>query len=142
VARAKPVLAVKLEGPFFTRDPRKTFRQNIRSYMDKVAEVAEADVQARLTGSREADVTRAEVQGRTSSLAGKRWAVTARVSVSAAGYTRAEAIRVKAIAAGRKRGIHGTTRGAEGRTHAFSRGRRAALAAARDNAHLLVEDLN
>ena len=61
------------------------------------------------------------VRGRTVSLSGKRWATHARISVSTAGMDKPEAKRTLAIAAGRRYGTHGTTKGAEGRTHAFSR---------------------
>jgi hypothetical protein len=148
VPRARPVLGITLEGPFFERDPRKTFRQNVRRYMDRIAEVGEAEIKRRETGNASAASTRDHVWGRTSSLAGKRWAVTARVSVSTQGLDKPQAVRRMAIAAGRhvavtKAGRNiGTTKGAEGRNHAFRDGKKAILDAARANAHLLVEDLN
>ena len=146
--RARPVLGVELSGPFFTRDPRKTLRANIRAYMDRIAEVGEAEIARRMTGSREANATRGHVWGRTSSVTGKRWAVTARVSVDTRGLDKQQAVRRMAIAAGRHTPVTrsgrriGTTKGAEGRTHAFRDGKKALLDAARANAHLLVEDLN
>jgi hypothetical protein len=70
---------IVLSGPFFERDPRKTFRQNIRDFMDKVAATGEADVKAHYPVGPTGD-GRAGVVGRTSSLAGKRWAVTAVIS--------------------------------------------------------------
>jgi hypothetical protein len=139
---------ITVSGPFFERDPRKTFRQNIRAYMDRVAELAEADVKARMSGSAEAAATAPYVVGRTRSLGGKRWAVTARISVSTAGLTRREAIRRQAIAAGRHTSVTqggrriGTTRGAEGRTHAFRRAGAAIGRLAQANVGVLTKGLD
>jgi len=145
---ARPTLAIELSGPFFERQPGKTFRQNIRGYMARVAEVAAADIQARLgAGGPEGASTRPHVVGRTRSLTGRQWACTARVSVSTAGLTRPEAIRRMAIAAGRHTPVSrtgrnlGTTRGAEGRTHAFRDAKKAITDAAQANVGLLLEGL-
>jgi hypothetical protein len=145
---ARRELQITLEGPFFQRPPGRTFRENIRTFMDRVAEVAQAEVQQRLgTGGREGASTRPHVVGRTRSLSGRRWACTARVSVSTRGLDRAAAIRRQAIAAGRHTAVTaggrniGTTLGAEGRTHAFRDSKTAVLRAARDNADLLLEGL-
>lgn len=144
---ARRQLAVTYEGPFFSHQPGRTFRQNIRAFMDRVAEVGEADVKSRLTGSAEAESTAPHVVGRTRALSGRRWACTARVSVSTVSLDRAQAIRRQAIAAGRHTAVTrtgrniGTTQGAEGRTHAFRDSKGAVLQAARDNAHLLLKDI-
>lgn len=110
--------------------------------MDRVAEIGEAEVKRRLDSGASAAEIQPHVVGRTSSLTGRRWAVTARVSVSTAGLGRAEAVRRQAIAAGRHDpNPRGTTRGAEGETHAFRDARSSIMTAARENAHLLLEDL-
>jgi hypothetical protein len=95
---------VKLEGPFFERDVRRTVRANIRDLMDKLAAEAEADVKAQMdaragqmphwTGH-----TRSRVVGRTQSLRGRRWEVSAVVSVNTDGMSRSDAIRTKAAGA-------------------------------------------
>jgi len=88
-------------------DPAKTFRQNIRAFMDEVAAQGEADVKAQLAVSaanrapiralpaqRVAD----HVRGRTSNLSGKRWVVTAVVSVNNSGFSKREGISLMAAA--------------------------------------------
>lgn len=96
-----------MTGPFFDHDPAKTFRRNVRDFMDEVAAIGEAEVKAQLRsgeGSRRPirGVTPARVSGhvvgRTSSLSGKRWAVTAVVSPRPTG-SRKQAIAVMAAAA-------------------------------------------
>jgi len=145
---ARPTLTVELSGPFFERQPSRTFRQNVRAYMARVAEIAAAEVQARLAaGGREGAATRPHVVGRTRSLSGRQWACTARVSVSTVGLSRPSAIRRMAIAAGRHTPVSrtgrnlGTTRGAEGRTHAFRDSKKAIQDAAQANVGLLLEGL-
>jgi hypothetical protein len=105
-ARKGVVTTIKMDGPFFTKDPAKTFRQNVRVMMDAIAAEGEADVRAQLragqaqravvtgTGGRVAD----DAVGRTTSVSGKRWAVTAVVSANRAGLPRAQAISLRAAA--------------------------------------------
>ena len=113
-------------GPFFERDPRKTFRQNARDLMDAIASEGQNLARAAATGP-EGDAVRDRIIGRTHALRGRRWALTAVVSVSTAGLSQGEARRLMAIAAGRHRAITaggrniGTTEGLEGRTHTFRR---------------------
>ena len=142
------IRGIDLAGPFFERDPRRTFRQNIRAFMDRIAEQSEHEVRRRMaTGGREGQHVAPHVVGRTSSLSGKRWSVTARVSVSTRGLDRAAAIRRQAIASGRHNPVTrvgrniGTTRGGEGRTRAFRDGRSVVMRAARENADQLLEGL-
>jgi len=117
MARSR-IPGVDLSGPFFQSDPAKTFRRNIRDFMDEVVEVGAEDVRVQLrsgqagraaisaTGGRVADY----VVGRTSNLSGKRWAVTGVVSVRPVGLSRRGAISVMAAAAR-----------VEAQTHAFRR---------------------
>lgn len=107
--RATPrnTTSIKFDGPFFTGDPAKTFRTNIRAFMDTVAAEGEADVKAQMavgTGSRApiralpAQRVSDHVRGRTKALDGKRWAVTAVVSVNNSGFSAREGISLMAAA--------------------------------------------
>jgi len=155
MARARyrrPILGIEYEGPFFEYDPRKRFRANITVFMDRIAELTEAEVKRRIAGGgRSGAHTAPHVVGRTSSLTGKHWAVTARVSVStidlATGKRNPLAMRRMAIAAGRHvtttaagRYI-GRTRGAEGQTHAFRDAKKAIQDAAQANVDKLLEGI-
>jgi len=86
---------IDLSGPFFRSDPSRTFRQNVRVMMDAVAAEGEADVKAQLRAGegrrrpvRALGRVRVHVVGRTTSLAGKRWAVSAVVSPFNQGLTK------------------------------------------------------
>jgi hypothetical protein len=115
-ARRPAVTTIDLSGPFFKSDPVKTFRQNVRVLMDAVAAEGEQDVKAQLRAGnsgraairRIGDHTSDHVIGRTRSLAGKRWALTAVVSVNNSGLSRAQGISLMAAASS-----------VEGRVHAF-----------------------
>lgn len=105
-------------GPFFERDPRLTFRQNVRVMMDRLAEEGAEDVRRQLVagqGSRRPlgmNLGRVSwhVVGRTSSLVGRRWALNAVVSVQNEGFTKVQAVKLMAAASY-----------LEGTTHAFRR---------------------
>jgi len=112
--------SITFDGPFFRKDPARTFRQNIRDLSDRFAAEGEADVRQQM---RAGEVARrpiaagvspsrvsAHVVGRTSSLAGRRWAVTAVVSVQNAGFTKRQGTALMAAAAR-----------VEAETHAFRR---------------------
>lgn len=109
---------IDLKGPFFTKDPTKTFEANIRVLMDAVSREAESDIKAGMQqgerGRRPISLVggrvSGRVRGRTASLAGKRWKVTAVASVSTQGLGRREAVAVMAAASS-----------VEGRAHAFRR---------------------
>lgn len=102
--------SIDLDGPFFRADPRKRFRQNVADFMAHVAAVGEADVKAQLQQgeSRRAAISHGvqparvsgHVRGRVRSMSGKRWAVSAVVSVNAAGLPRSQAVAVMAAASG------------------------------------------
>lgn len=119
--------AIRFEGPFFKGDPARTFRQNVRLMMDRIAEEGESAVLDNMGGGPEALAVRPYVRGRTSSLSGRRWAVSGTVSVETSGLAAKQAVRIMAIAAGRHKpvtstGRHiGTTLGVEGRTRVFRR---------------------
>lgn len=100
--------AIDLEGPFFEKDPVATFRENVKALMDEMAEEGEADVRTQMAYGEMARKpvkvvfpprVRAFVRGRTKSLSGKDWGVTAVVSVETSGQPRKQAIALKAAAA-------------------------------------------
>jgi len=126
--RSPVTTTIDLSGPFFKHDPAKTFRQNVRVMMDALAAEGEADVQEQMgQAGPEGAAVRPYVVGRTRSLGGKRWAVSATVSVQPANLSRAGALRIMAIAAGRHKATTssgrniGTTLGVEGKHHVFRR---------------------
>jgi hypothetical protein len=96
-------------GPFFTHDPVKTFRSNIRTMMAAVAAEGEADVSAQMRateGGRQPISNNVQpnrvgrnVVGRVTSLRGKPWAVTAVVSVNNTGFSQAQGVALMAAAA-------------------------------------------
>jgi hypothetical protein len=105
---------VELTGPFFTRDVRKTVRQNISDFEDAIAEYgqerARAQIEARQgampgytgwTHDRTIGRTRAEARR-----GGKKWQVTAVISANTDGMGRRDAIRTKAAASGIERRFH------------------------------------
>lgn len=108
----RPVIErVDFSGPFFDRDPRKTIRSNIRDMMDRLAAEGERDVKQQIAGRAGAmphytGWTHDRVRGRTESLSGKQWAVTAVVSTDTSGMSARDAIRTKAAAASIERRFH------------------------------------
>lgn len=104
--RRRNITGLEMTGPFFAKDPAKTFADNLEDFMDAVAKRAEAEVVARM---RRGEATRDlvsmglgrvsdRVVGRTSNLSGRRWRVTAKVSVVPKGLVRLEAIALMAAA--------------------------------------------
>lgn len=97
---SKSITTIDLSGPFFTHDPRKTFRQNVKVLMDRLAEEGERDVKAKMRSgeSRRRELSThiypgrvsGHVIGRTKSLKGKNWEVTAVVSVNNSRFSKAE----------------------------------------------------
>lgn len=100
-------LISKKSGPFFRGNPRQTWRRNIRHLMERVAQVGEQDIRESFRAG-EADrqplrgIEPARVadwvHGRTISRVGKRWAVTAVVSIDTRGLSKSEAKQVMAAA--------------------------------------------
>lgn len=99
--------SIDLSGPFFTKDPRRTFRQNIRDFMDVVAKEGEEDVKTQMRsgeggrkpmrGIQPARVS-GHVVGRTRSLGNRRWSTTAVVSVNNTGLTQRQGVTLMAAA--------------------------------------------
>jgi hypothetical protein len=94
---------VELSGPFFERDPAKTVRGNIRDMLDEVAKLGEAQVRTLIEGHRGSmpyskGWTAAHVRGRTRSLSGRRWQLSAVISADTSGMSKHDAIRTKAAA--------------------------------------------
>jgi hypothetical protein len=110
--------SIQFKGPFFDRDPAKTFRANGRKMIAAAVAEGERDVIAqmqrgqgdreriRLLGDRVSD----HVIGRVKSLGGKPWAVTGVVSVNNSGFSPAEGVSLMAAASR-----------VEAQTHAFRR---------------------
>lgn len=104
-------LRAVLSGPFFENQPSKTFRQNVRAMLDALAEEAEKDIRSQISGKAGSmpaytGATYDRVIGRTSSLTGRRWALSAVVSVNTDGMDRVRAIRHKASGASIERRWH------------------------------------
>lgn len=108
---------VEVSGPFFTRNPGKTLRANVRDLMDALAEQADRDIEQVVDAH--VKPMPGYVRGRTSSLQGKRWGTWARVAPTTAGLGKPAAIRMMAILAGRHQGNHGTTVGIEKQWHPY-----------------------
>lgn len=104
--RPPMVTTISLKGPFFRADPAKSFRSNVRTMMAAVAAEGEADVKAQLRAGESSRyplgmgmgrVSR-HVVGRTRSLTGKPWMVSAVVSVNNSGFSKAQGIKLMAAA--------------------------------------------
>lgn len=114
-------LRATLAGPFFEKDPTKTFRQNLRDMMDALAKEAEKDVRAQITSAHVNPNVKGYTTGTKTS---KRWATSMAVNLLPTG-TKAESIQNAAILYGRRKGNHGTTVGIEAKSHPFARTARA-----------------
>jgi hypothetical protein len=109
---------IDVSGPFFQRDPRKTFRANVRVMMRRIEEEGEADViqQQHVGEGSRAEISHGlgrvsqHVVGRVTSVTGRPWQVTAVVSVNNSGFSGAEGIALMAAASR-----------VEAETHAFRR---------------------
>ena len=109
----------ELSGPFFTRDPAKTIRENIKTVLDELAKRGERQVKALIAGKPGARYVVDNVRGYTTSTkSGRRWELSVAVNLIPSG-DRAAAIRSAAILYGRRKGTHGTTIGIEERWHPF-----------------------
>lgn len=104
---ANPTQAeVELSGPFFTKDPGKTVRQNVMDFLDKLAEYGETRARGLVASKsgrmpRWSGHTRDHIIGRTRAevaRGGKRWVSTAVVSANTDGMPKKEAIRTLAAA--------------------------------------------
>lgn len=111
---------IDMSGPFFTHDPAKTFRANARTMLAAVAEEGQKDVEAQLRvgqggryplgGGIRPNRVSGHVVGRVTSLSGRKWALTAVVSVNNKGLSQKQGIKLMAAASY-----------LEGQTHAFRR---------------------
>lgn len=170
-SRKGTVTGLQFTGPFFARDPVKTYRQNLRLYMDRIAQIGEAEVKRRVAAAPRRtggpSYSGQFIQGRTRAIkGGPHWATTAVVSaaggIAAARLDSRQAIRVQATLAGRKMattgpitvppsggrrgytrsGVLGTTRGHEGTAHVFARTRSGLRAAMKAHARMLIQGLS
>lgn len=70
---------IEFSGPFFTKDIKKTIRTNIRhELLDKIASEGENSIRNAMP--HKSGATAAGVRGRTKSLGGKQWQLTAVIS--------------------------------------------------------------
>lgn len=105
-------------GPFFRSVPSKTFLANVRVMLEAVAEEGAKDAQAQLqTGQQSRDLityggdrVSQHVVGRVTSIAGRRWGLSAVISVNNAKLNRVQGISLMAAASE-----------IEGRLHVFRR---------------------
>lgn len=131
MARKPGITTIQFDGAFFAKDVRKTFRQNARALMDRVAEVGETEVKRRIAAaprrSPGPSYSGGYVRGRRKSLSGKPWSLTAVISADTTGLSRRDAIRVQAALAGRRKDVGsngrriGTMPGHEGNAKVFAR---------------------
>lgn len=115
----KITTSIDMSGPFFEGDPTKKLHQNLDALKEAMAREGAEDVrtQLRATQGTRAPVRRLapthvsdHIIGRTRSLAGKRWVVTAVVGVNNSGFTPKQGKSLMAAA-----------RVVEARTHVFRR---------------------
>ncbi|HXJ66729.1 MAG TPA: hypothetical protein VNN79_23470, partial [Actinomycetota bacterium] len=96
--------SVSTKGPFFQGDPTKKWADNKRAFMERWAEMGEADVRGRLRAGQASRYPLGmglgrvsdHVRGRVVSLTGKHWKATGVVSVNTSGLSDAKAIKVMA----------------------------------------------
>ena len=103
---------VELRGNFFTRDPGKTLRQNVRDMLEALAVEMEREVKG-IVASHAGDMPRysgwsySRTIGRvTSKETGKHWGTWAVVSANTEDLDKRDAIRTKAAAATIERRWH------------------------------------
>lgn len=107
---------ITLDGPFFSKNPGDTVRENIHAFLEGVAQDAETKVRDVL---RAGEPGRAPVRelgadarvsqyvvGRVESLVGKRWQLHAVVSPSRKGLSKRQAIALTAAASKIERRVH------------------------------------
>lgn len=78
--RTKYGAAIEYSGPFFEKDPVKTFRGNLRGLVESLAQDGERMVKAELPRSAEAPHYADHVIGRAKALKGKSWRMSAVVT--------------------------------------------------------------
>jgi hypothetical protein len=71
---------VEFDGAFFTANPHKTLRQNIRVMLADMASRGESEARAEVAPHRRSGDLEGSIHGRVASLSGKKWALTAVVS--------------------------------------------------------------
>jgi len=113
---SKFATSISMKGPFFTADIRKTVAQNKRDFLDQLAKAGEEDVRTQLRagegnryplggGIRPGRVS-GHVVGRTTSLSGKHWLATAKVSVNNSGFSKKQGIKLMAAASWLESQVH------------------------------------
>jgi hypothetical protein len=100
---------IEFSGPFFEKDPASTFRQNARLMLAGVAREGEAAIQsalqagqggrARISHGVTPDQVSEHAIGRVHNLSGKRWVMTAVISVNNRGFSQQQGVALMAAAA-------------------------------------------
>lgn len=72
--------AVVFSGPFFEKDPTKTFRVNVRAMLDGMVSEGEGAVRGIIAPHSKSGALAGSIHGRTRSLSGKPWALTGVIS--------------------------------------------------------------
>jgi hypothetical protein len=113
MSKANPYVGVEskvtLDGNFFTHDPGKTLRGNVRDMMEALAAEMEKEAKVIIGGAPMPHSTGWSYQrtvGRVVSYQGKRWGTWAVVSANTNGLDRAAAVRTLAAASSIEKRFH------------------------------------
>ena len=104
--RTTRITSIHYDGPFFTKDPGKTFRANVRTMMRALGEEAQRDVETQMRHNEGRRAPIAElgdhasrhVVSRVKSLRGKPWEAAAVISVNNQGFTPEQGVSLMAAA--------------------------------------------
>ena len=99
--RAKYATTIDISGPFFSKDPTKTFAENVQKMLEAMAREGEEDAKAQVSGlagrmSHYTGWTTRTITGRVKNKSGKHWRKTAVVSAFSGGMAASDAIRTNA----------------------------------------------
>jgi hypothetical protein len=109
MAKRQAAIQVDLSGPFFTRDPGKTVKGNIRRMMIALGDEGDRAVSEAISGltlPHSTGWTLDHVVGRAHANSGNPWWLTAVISANSSGMSAKDAIRTKAAAASIERRFH------------------------------------
>ncbi len=106
---------IDFSGPFFTRDPAKAFAENIRDFLQEIADDIAADVRQQMQAGEGGRAPVAAlgnrrvsefIRGRVEALAGKPWHYHAVISPDKSGLSDKQAIALYAAASQIERRSH------------------------------------
>lgn len=119
MARSLITSRIDLSGPFFSKDPAKTFTANVRELLQEVADAQAEDVRQQYEAGEGARVevralgpgrVSSRIRGRVESLSRKPWHFTAVVVPDRTGLNAKQAIALFAAAAKVEKRIHAFAR--------------------------------